>query len=94
MPRIYYQRRAEYVTSLIIAETKYNCAASKCSMTVVTPHTLNHYARYLNMFGLSLSRSRYSREIRSSMRFLMTLKSGCAESKKWLSFGVDAKGKN
>ena len=31
------------------------------------------------MFGLSLSRSRYSREMRSSMRFLMTLKSGCAK---------------
>jgi hypothetical protein len=46
------------------------------------------YARYLNMFGLSLSRSKYSREMRSSMRFLMTLKSGCVGKKKTQSPGM------
>lgn len=36
-----------------------------------------HQAKYRNKLGLSLSRSRYSRVIRSSIRFLIALKSGC-----------------
>ena len=46
------------------------------SITSLAHAMCNAQAKYLNVLGLSLSRSKYSRAIKSSIRFLINRKSG------------------